>query len=89
MPKKKAVYTVDGKPAKLRDIRSRAQDTILKQALGDYISARDVHNKVGIRTATLRSWRNSGKVRAERIRGRWYYSLQDVLNVTKKEPNRS
>jgi hypothetical protein len=80
-------FFVDGRPARLRDVRSRTQDATLKEALGDYISAVELHNKVGIRDATLRRWRNSGKIRAERIRGRWYYSLQDILRDIKEEPN--
>jgi len=85
MTKKEAIYTIDGKPAKLIEVKRRAQDEMRKEALGDYISARDVHNNIGIRAATLRSWRNSGKVRAKRIRGYWYYSSQDLLRAIKEE----
>lgn len=84
MTKKKAIYTIDGKPAKLRDIRSCVQDTTLKEALGDYISARDVRetrNKVGIKDATLRNWRNSGKIRAKKIGATWFYSKEDLIEL--------
>jgi len=86
MMKKKAIYTIDGKPAKLRDVSSSAQDTTLKEALGDYINARDVRetrNKVGIKSATLRSWRNSGKIRAKKVGAIWFYSRQDLLELIK------
>ncbi len=56
MARKKAIYTIDGKAVTLRDVRSEAQDATLKEALGDYISVRDVRetrNKVGIKSATL------------------------------------
>ncbi len=71
MTKKKAIYTIDGKPAKLRDVKSSAQDATLKEALGDYISAKDAY-KAGVKDTTLRSWRNSGKIRAKKEGG--YYA---------------
>lgn len=83
MTTKKVIYMIDGKPARLRDVKSRAQDAMLKEALGDYISARDVHNKVGIRVATLRRWRNSGKIRARRVGATWFYSRKDLLDLIK------
>ncbi len=82
MTKKKAIYTIEGKPAKLRDVKSSAQDAMLKEALGDYISARDVH-RAGIKSATLRSWRSSGKIRAKKIGATWYYSRQDLIELIK------
>jgi len=88
MTKEKAVYVIDGKPAKLSNVRSEAQDTILKEALGDYVSATDVRetrNKVGIKSATLRSWRNSGKIRAKKIGATWFYSRQDLIQLIKAE----
>jgi len=84
--KKKVIYAIDGKPAKLQDIRSSTQDAMLKETLGDYISARDVRetsNKVGIKSATLRSWRNGGKIRAKKVGATWYYSRQDLLELIK------
>ena len=82
--KKKAIYTIDGKPAKLQDIYSSTQDAMLKEALGDYVSARDIretHNKVGIKSATLRSWRNDGRLRAKKVGVTWFYSRQDLLEL--------
>ena len=86
MTKKKAIYTIDGKPAKLRDVSSSAQDATLKETLGDYISARDVREtrkKVGIKSATLRSWRNDGRLRARKVESTWFYSRQDLLELIK------
>jgi hypothetical protein len=80
--------TIDGRPTTLRDIRSIVFDTVLKKALGDYISAKDVRNKAGIKNATLRRWRDSGKLRAKKIRNTWYYSRQDLLQLLKTESNR-
>lgn len=82
MTKKKAIYTIDGKPAKLRDVKRSAQDTTLKEALGDYISAKDAH-KAGVKDTTLRSWRNGGKIRAKKVGATWIYSRQDLVDLIK------
>ena len=74
------MYTIDGKSARLKDIRSCVQDATLKEALGDYIGARDAH-RAGIKSATLRSWRNSGKIRAMKFGLTWFYSRQDLLEL--------
>ena len=78
--KKKAIYTIDGKPARLRDVKRRAQDDMLKEAVGDYISARGAHT-LAIKDTTLRSWRNSGKIRAKKVGATWFYSRQDLLEL--------
>ena len=82
MTKKKAIYTIDGKPAKLRDVKSCAQDATLKEVLGDYISAKDAY-KAGVKDTTLRSWRNSGKIRAKKVGATWLYSRQDLVDLIK------
>jgi len=78
----KATFIIDGKPTKLSDIRGQVKDDTLKKALGDYISAKDIH-KVGIKDSTLRSWRNSGRIRARKVKSTWYYSIQDLLELIK------
>lgn len=86
MTKKEAIYAIDGKVAKLSDVNILARDITLKEALGDYISASDVRetcNKVGIKDATLRNWRNSGKIRAKKVGGTWFYSRQDLVELIK------
>ncbi len=80
--KKKAIYTIDGKPAKLRDVKSSAEDATLKEALGDYISAKDAY-KAGVEDTTLRSWRNSSKIRAKKVGAAWFYSRQDLVDLIK------
>jgi hypothetical protein len=82
MTKKKAIYTIDGKPARLSNVRSEAQGATLKEALGDYISAKDAH-KAGIKDTTLRSWRNRGKIRTKKVESTWFYSRQDLLDLIK------
>ena len=90
MTKKKAIYTIKtfigGQPAKRSCYMSEALDATLKEALGNYVSARDVRdtrNKVGIKSATLRSWRNSGKIRAMKFGSTWFYSRHDLLDLIK------
>lgn len=67
----------------LRDVKISVRETILREALGDYISAKDVRNQVGIKDATLRNWRTSGKIRAKKVGGAWYYSRQDLVYLIK------
>ena len=80
MTKKIAIYTIDGKPAKVSDVRSEAQGATLKEALGDYISAKHAH-RAGIKDTTLRSWGNSGKIRAKKTGATWFYSRQDLIEL--------
>jgi len=78
----KANYTINGKHSKLSDIKRQAQDDTLKEALGDYIIAKDIY-RVGIKYSTLRSWRNAGKIRAKKVKSTWYYSRRDLLELIK------
>jgi len=78
--------TIDGKPTRRRDIRSAVRDAVLTEALGDYMSAKDVRHKAGVKDDTLRKWRRSGNLRAKKIRSTWYYSRQDLLKLLKTEP---
>ena len=57
----------------------------LQKYLGKYVTAREIHWPPGMRNAALLKWKSSGKVRAERIKGRWYYSLEDLLKAIKEE----
>lgn len=87
MTKKKAVYTIktfiSGEPHKRSYVMSEALDATLKEALGEYISARDIYSRTGTRYATLRSWRVSGKIRAMKFGATWFYSRQDLLELIK------
>jgi len=59
----------------------------LGKYLGEYVTAREIHWPPGMKSAALRRWKKSGSVRAEHIRSRHYYSLQDILRAIKEEPN--
>lgn len=72
---------------RVRDMSS--QQRYLEKYLGRYVTARDIHWPPSMKSSSLRRWKKNSNVRAERIRSRWYYSLQDVLNAIKEEPNRS
>lgn len=78
--------TICGKPTKRKDVKHVVVDTVLKEALGDYISAREAQNPPGIKEGTLQKWRDSGRLRAKKIRNTWYYSRQDLLKLLKTEP---
>lgn len=81
--KSKYPIMIEGERAKLLDIRPWVRDSALKEALGDYISAKDVHYQIDIPYTTLRNWRKSGIVRAKKIGAIWYYSKHDILALIK------
>jgi len=87
--KKTYQITIDGKPIDhhRRRVRTAVSDAVLKEALGDYLSGKDL-NKAGIDDATLHMWRDTGRVRAKNIRNVWYYSRQDLLPLIKTESHR-
>ena len=64
-----------------------SQHRYLERYLGKYVCARDIHWPPGVKSAALRKWRDNGKLRAEHVNGRWYYSLQDLLRAIKEEQN--
>lgn len=68
-----------------RDRDPSSQHHYLERYLGKYVSASEIHWPQGMKSAALRKWRNNGKVRAEHVKGRWYYSLQDLLRTIKEE----
>lgn len=57
----------------------------LERHLGEYVTAREIHWPPGMRNAALCKWKSSGRVKAERIKGRWYYALEDLLKASKEE----
>ena len=57
----------------------------LEKYLGKYVTASEIHWAQSMRDSSLRRWRNNGKVRAEHIRGHWYYSLEDIVRAIKEE----
>ena len=58
-------------------------DRYLKGKLGDYLSARDIHILSGIKTRTLDKWRERGFLQSEQLKGRWYYSIRDLIAAIK------
>lgn len=87
MTKKKPLvrwhYTTNGKPTTLAEIRKQTDDTSLREAVGDYITALEAGRKANIKSSDLARWRDSGKIRAKKIGGRWFYSRQDLIDVIK------
>jgi hypothetical protein len=61
---------------------SISADRYLKSRLGEYVATHEV-SPAGIQRSTLEKWRKNGEVQAEKLKGRWYYSLQDIIRVIK------
>ncbi len=83
MTKKIATYTLDGTLCEPGDISHWMADSMLKEALGDYITNKDIYKRIVIKYTKLRSSRKSGKIRAKKVGGTWFYSKQDLLNLIK------
>jgi len=85
MVKKKAAirwkYTTNGKPTTLAEIRKEADEALLTEALGEYITSLEARRRANIRSSELARWRASGKIRAKKMGSRWFYSRQDLINV--------
>jgi hypothetical protein len=62
---------------------SVSADRYLRGKLGEYLSAREIGIITGIKGYILHKWRNQGILRAEEIKGRWYYSVRDLVNAIK------
>ncbi|MBI2832777.1 MAG: hypothetical protein HYX79_11025 [Chloroflexi bacterium] len=63
--------------------RKATADHYLKAKLGEYLSASEIHSITKIKTSVLDKWRERGLLRAEQLRGRWYYSIKDLLAAIK------
>ena len=57
------------------------QETVLKSALGEYISAKDIHDTMGIEYDRIERWRTSGKVSATKIGAKWYYPTHNIVEL--------
>ena len=55
----------------------------LKEKIGDYLSAREISKRTDISTRILDKWRKNGRIEAEMLKGRWYYSLKSVISAIK------
>jgi len=62
---------------------SVSADRYLRGKLGEYLNAREITIVTGIKGRILRKWRNQGILRAEQMKGRWYYSVRDLVNTIK------
>ena len=62
---------------------SVSADRYLRAKLGEYLNAREISIVAGIKGRILRKWRNQGILRAEQLKGRWYYSVRDLANTIK------
>jgi hypothetical protein len=62
---------------------SVSADRYLRGKLGEYLNAREITIVTGIKGRILRKWRNQGILRAEQLKGRWYYSVRDLVNTIK------
>lgn len=64
-----------------RRVSKREIDDYLRSKLGDYISASEVKKLANIHPSKLYQFRNS--VSSEKFKGRWYYSVVDLLRNIK------
>ncbi len=55
----------------------------LKDKLGDYLSAREIYNRTKIKTRTLNKWTKQGLIQSVQLKGRWYYSIRDIMAAIK------
>lgn len=62
---------------------SVSADRYLRSKLGEYLSAREISIVTGIKGRILHKWRNQGILRVEQLKGRWYYSVKDLVNTIK------
>lgn len=62
---------------------SVSADRYLRGKLGEYLSAREISIVTGIKGRILHKWRNQRILRAEQLKGRWYYSVRDLVNTIK------
>jgi len=62
---------------------SNSAKRYLKGKIGDYLSAGEISKRTDISTRILDKWRKNGRIEAEMLKGRWYYSLKSVINAIK------
>jgi len=63
--------------------RNISADRYLKGKLGEYLSTREIHVLTGIKTRILNKWRKRGVPQSEKLKGRWYYSIRDLIVAIK------
>jgi hypothetical protein len=62
---------------------SESGDLYLKEKLGNYQSAHYLHTVAGIELSVLERLRKGKLIRAEKLKGRWYYSVESLIEVLK------
>jgi hypothetical protein len=55
----------------------------LKEKLGDYLSAEEIHKITGTKVSSLDKLRNKGILKSVQLQGKWYYSLKSLLKAIK------
>jgi len=61
--------------------RNVSADRYLKDKLGDYLSAHEIHVLTGIKIRIRNKWRERGVLQSEQLGGRWYYSIRDLITA--------
>lgn len=62
---------------------SESAKRYIKEKIGDYLSAKEISRRTGITIRVLDKWRAKGNLKAEMLKGRWYYSLKNVIQSIK------
>ena len=62
---------------------SESADRYLKEKLGEYLNANDTCSKLGIERSTLGKLRKKRTASAQKLKGRWYYSVQSLNEAFK------
>jgi hypothetical protein len=58
----------------------------LETQLGDFISSTELNACARIDAREIAKLRKISRIRSEKLKGRWYYSLADVLAALKANP---
>ncbi|MFC1869834.1 hypothetical protein ACFLYE_01015 [Chloroflexota bacterium] len=66
---------------------SASANLYLKEKLGEYLSAHEITTITGIKNPILSKWRGRGLLRATQLKGKWYYSVQSLLQVINSVDN--
>jgi Mor family transcriptional regulator len=60
---------------------SYSAERYLEGKIGDYLSAQEISKRTDIKVRILDKWRGKGYLKAEQLKGRWYYSLSSVIQA--------
>ncbi len=62
-----------------------SENRYLKEKLGDYLSAAEIHKLTGIKPSMLDNWRRKGIIESAQLRGKWYYSVNTIIAAIKSQ----